>query len=131
MTAKEHGIVHNIEETEKMVPPITSESALGQYVSKLISGAEVFDLNLWIKIDPVNRPIKRNSEGFGYVSHRQTFAFDDHLEDRFVLFRMKGDELRRSYRKSSDASIGTCFTLCLHCNKVFPLRVWCGEECQT
>ena len=70
-----------------MVPLITSEGALGQYVSKLVSGAEVFDLNLWIKIDPVNRPIKRNPVGSGYVSHRQTSAFDDHLVDRFVVFR--------------------------------------------
>ena len=57
------------------------------YVSMLVSGVKVFDLNLWIKIDPVNRPIKRNSVGSGYVSHRHFSAFVDHLVDRFVVFR--------------------------------------------
>ena len=70
-----------------MVPLITSESALGQYVRKLVSGVEVFDLNLWIKIDPVNRPIERNSVRSGYVSHRRTSAFDNHLDDRFIVFK--------------------------------------------
>ena len=82
-------MVQIIEQTDKTVPFITSENALGQYVSKLVSGVEVFDLNLWIKIDPVNRPIERNSVRSGYVSHRRTSAidFDEHIDHRFVVLQ--------------------------------------------
>ena len=70
-----------------MVPFITSESALGQYVSKLVSGVEVFDLNLWNKIDPVKQAIQSNSVRSGYVYHRRTSPFDNHLDDRFIVFK--------------------------------------------
>ena len=70
-----------------MVPFITSESALGQYVSKLVSGVEVFDLNLWNKIDPVKQAIQINSVRSGYVYHRRTSAFDNHLDDLFIVFK--------------------------------------------
>ena len=70
-----------------MVPFITSESTLGQHGSKFVSGVDVFDLDLRVKIDPVKQATKRNSVDSGYVSHRRTPAFDDHLDDRFVVFK--------------------------------------------
>ena len=76
-----------IEQTDKMVPIITSESVLGPYVSKLVSGVEVFDIDLWVKIDPVKQAIQSNSVRSRYVSRRRTSAFDNHLDDRFIVFK--------------------------------------------
>ena len=33
------------------MPFFTSESALGQNVSKLVSGVDIFDLDLWVKVE--------------------------------------------------------------------------------
>ena len=44
MAAKEPGIAHDVERTEKMVPFITSETAFRQNVSELASGIYIFDL---------------------------------------------------------------------------------------
>ena len=77
-----------IEQTEKMVPFITSESTLGQHVSKFVSGVDVFGLDLRVTNDPDKQATKRNSLDSGYVSLRRTSAFDDHLDDRFVVFKI-------------------------------------------
>ena len=129
-----------------MVPLITSESAFGQNVSKLVSGVDVCDLDLRVWIDLVKQPIKRNSAGSGYVSHRWTSAFDDHLDDRFVVFKNAKQRSGERFAfgtsvkpQSSDcvrlllrSSIGTCFTLYLLCNKSpCALGVWFEGECHT
>ena len=112
------------------MPFITSEGALGENVSKLVSGVDVFDLNLWVKIDPVKQPIKRNSVGSGYASRRRTSAFDENLDDRYVVFKNVQQRIAaKTFCVSIDvinfgrtkifrhASIGMCFTLQLLCDK--------------
>ena len=70
-----------------MVPFITSESAFGQNVCELISGVDIIDLDLWVHIDAVEQPIQGHSVGAGYVSHRRTSVFKNHLDDRFAIFK--------------------------------------------
>ena len=79
----------NIERTQKMIPFITCEVSLGQYVRELVFGVNVLDLDLGIQIDSIKQPIKSNSVGLGYVSHCWTSTLDDHLDHCFVLFNVK------------------------------------------
>ena len=46
---------------EKIAPLITCEIALCPYVCEFVFGVDIFDLNLWIQIDSVKQPVKRNS----------------------------------------------------------------------
>ena len=43
----------DVTQMEKIVPLITCESALSQYVCELVFGVTIFDLNLRIQIDSV------------------------------------------------------------------------------
>ena len=65
---------------------IRLESAPDQYVSKLVSGVDVVDLDLCFKISTLSRPIDRNSVRSGYMSDLWTSAFDNHLDDWFIVF---------------------------------------------
>ena len=56
-------------------------------VSDLDPGVNIFHLHLGVNIDPVNQPIKCLSVGAENVTRRRTFASDDHLDDRFVVFK--------------------------------------------
>ena len=58
-----------LKKTQKMIPFITCEISLGQYVCELVFGVNVFDLDLGVQIDSVEQPIKRNSVGPGNMSH--------------------------------------------------------------
>ena len=53
----------DIEQTQKMVPLITCEISLCQYVCELVFGVNVTDLNFWVQIDSVKQPIQSNSVG--------------------------------------------------------------------
>ena len=53
----------NVKQTQKMIPFITCEISLGQYVCELDFGVNVFDLDFGIQIDSIEQPIKRNSVG--------------------------------------------------------------------
>ena len=46
-----------------MIPFITCEIPLCQDVCKLVLGVDVFDLDLWVKINSIEQPIKSNSVG--------------------------------------------------------------------
>ena len=72
---------------EKIVPLITCETALRQYVSELVFGVNIFDLDCGVQVDPVKQPVKRNSVGSRYVSHCWTRALDDHLDHCFIIFK--------------------------------------------
>ena len=52
-------------------------------------GVNVYDLDLWVQVDPIKKPIKRNSVGAGHVSQRWASAFDDHLDHRFIVLKKK------------------------------------------
>ena len=53
----------NVKQTQKMIPFITCEISLGQYVCELVFGVNVFDLDFWVQIDSIEQPIKSNSVG--------------------------------------------------------------------
>ena len=54
---------------QKMIPFITFEIFLGQYVCELFFGVTVLDLDLGLQIDSIKQPIKRNSVSPGNMSH--------------------------------------------------------------
>ena len=58
----------DVEQTQKMIPFITCEISLCQYVCELVFGVDVFDLDLGVQIDSVEQPIKSNSVGSGNMS---------------------------------------------------------------
>ena len=53
---EKHRLSHNIEPLENMVPFVASECAYGQHVCQLVSSVDIFDLDLWIEVDPVKPP---------------------------------------------------------------------------
>ena len=88
MAAREHRKTHDVDQTDKTIPLITSEIAFRQHVCELVFGVRIFDLDFWIQVDSVKQPIKRDdSVGSGHVSHRRTSAFDNHLHYRFSVLR--------------------------------------------
>ena len=54
----------NVKQTQKMIPFITCEISLGQYVCELIFGVNVFDLDLGVQIDSTKQTNKSSSVGF-------------------------------------------------------------------
>ena len=58
-----------VNQTQKMIPFITCEIPLGQYVCELVFGVNVFDLDLGVQIDSIEQPIKSNSVGSGNMFH--------------------------------------------------------------
>ena len=43
----------NVKRTQKMIPLITCEIPFGQYVSELVLGVNVFDLDFGVQIDSI------------------------------------------------------------------------------
>ena len=76
----------DVEHTQKMIPFITGEVSLGQYVCELVLGVNVFDLDLGVQIDSVEQPIRSNSVGPGIMS-RWTSSLDNHLDYCFVVLK--------------------------------------------
>ena len=70
-----------------MVPLITFEIALCEYVCEFVSGINVFEFDFGVQVDSVKKPIKRNFVGCGNMSHCRASAFDDHLDQRFIIFK--------------------------------------------
>ena len=58
---------------KKMIPFITCEISLCQYVCELVLGVNVFDLDLGVQIDSIKQPITSNSVGSGNMSHCWAF----------------------------------------------------------
>ena len=75
-----------VEQTQKMIPCITCEISLGQYVCELVLGVNVFDLDLGVQVDSIEQPIKSNSVGSGNMSLYRTSSLYDHLDHCFVVF---------------------------------------------
>ena len=63
----------DVEQTQKMIPLITCEISMGQYVCELVFGVKVFDLNLGVQFDSIKQSIKSNSVGSGHMSHCRDF----------------------------------------------------------
>ena len=77
----------DVEQTQKMIPFITCEISLCQYVCKLILGVNVFDLDLGVQIHSVTQPIMGNSVGSGNMSQCRASSLYDHLDHCFVVFK--------------------------------------------
>ena len=77
----------DVEQTQKMIPFITCEISLGQYVCELVLGVHVYDLDLGVQIDSVKQPIKSNSVGSGNMSHCRASFLYDHLDHCFIVFK--------------------------------------------
>ena len=77
----------DIEQTQQMIPLVTCEISLGQYVCELVFGVNVFNLDLGVQIDSIEQPIKSNSLGSGNVSHCGASFFNDHIDHCFVVFK--------------------------------------------
>ena len=58
-----------VKQAQQMIPLITREISLGQYVCELVLGVNEFDVDLGVQINPVKQPIKSNSVGSGNMSH--------------------------------------------------------------
>ena len=81
----------DVNQTPKMIPSITCEISLCQYVIELVFGVNVFDLDLGVQIDSIKQPIKSNSVVSENMSHCRASSLCDHLDH--TCFR---EELRRS-----------------------------------
>ena len=77
----------NIEQGQQMIPFITCEIPFCQDVCKLVLGVDVFNLDFWVKINPIEQPIKSNSMGSGNMSHCWTSAFHNHFDHSFIVFK--------------------------------------------
>ena len=77
----------DVEQTRKMIPLITCEISLGQYVCELVFGVDVFDLDFGVQINSIEQPIKSNSVGSGNMSHCRASSFYDHLDHCVVVFK--------------------------------------------
>ena len=77
----------NVKQTQKMIPFVTCEIALGQYVCELVFGVNVFDLDFGVHIDSFEQPIKSNSVGSGNMSHWRASSLHNHLDHCFVVFK--------------------------------------------
>ena len=77
----------DVEQTQKMIPFITCEISLCQYVCELVLGVNVFDLDLGVQIDSIKQPIKSNSVRSGNMSHCGPSSLYDHLDHCFVVFK--------------------------------------------
>ena len=77
----------DVEQTQKMIPFITCELSLCQYVSELVFGVDIFDLDPGVQIDSIKPSIKSNSVGSGNMSHCQASSLYDHLDHCFVVFK--------------------------------------------
>ena len=88
-----------VKQTQKMIPFITCEISLGQYVCELVFGVDVLDLDFGVRVDSIEQPIKRNSVGPGNMSHCGTPSFNDHLDRCFVVLRLQNRRVRAFYSR--------------------------------
>ena len=80
----------NAKQAQQMIPLITREISFGQNVCELVFGVDVFDLDFGVQINSIEQPIKSNSVGSGDVSHCRTSAFNDHLDQSFIVLKHIG-----------------------------------------
>ena len=59
----------DVEQTQEMIPFITCEISLCQYVCELVLGVDALDLDFGFQINSIIQPIKSNSVGSQDVSH--------------------------------------------------------------
>ena len=60
---------------------------VGQDVSDLLEGVDIFDSDSKIQVNPVNQPIQVHTVGSEAMSQGRDRAFHDHLDHRTVVFK--------------------------------------------
>ena len=75
----------DVEQTQKMIPFITCEISLCQYVCELVLRVNIFDLDFRVQSASIEQPIKSNPVGSGNMSHCRASSFYDHLDHCFVV----------------------------------------------
>ena len=56
MAARENRKSHDVEQTKKIAPLITRETAFSQQISEWVFGVNIFDLDSGFQIDSVKQP---------------------------------------------------------------------------
>ena len=77
----------HIEQGQQMIPFITCDIPFCQNVCQLVLGVDVFDLDLRVKINSIEQPIKSNSMSPGNMSHCWTSAFQNHFNHSFFFLK--------------------------------------------
>ena len=77
----------DIKQGQRMIPLIAYEIPFSQDVCELVFGINIFDLDFGVQINSIEQPIKSNSVGSGHMSHRWTWAFDDHFDYSFIVLK--------------------------------------------
>ena len=75
----------DVEHTQKMIPLISRETCFGQNVCELVSGVNMFDLDLGFQVYSVKQPIK-TLWVLGHMSHH-------HFDHGFVVFKDAAETL--------------------------------------
>ena len=94
----------NVQQTQEMIPLVTCEISLGQYVCELVFGVNVFDLDFGVQIDSVKQPIKSNSVGsrvsslYNHLNH--CFVVFKHIQQSFLARRIVERTSRKFVHKS-------------------------------
>ena len=88
MATRGHGKIHDVNQTKKITPVSTRETASSQQVSELVFGVNIFDFGfLGPKLILSHNQSHATPVGSRHLSHRWTLSFDDHLDHSFVVFR--------------------------------------------
>ena len=60
VAARKRRKIHEVKQSEKMIPYITGDIAFRQHVCELVFGVNIFDLDFGVQIDSVKQPIQRD-----------------------------------------------------------------------
>ena len=75
----------NLRQSTKCPPLCFRKTAFGEHVRDLFFGANVLDLNAWVRVDTFEEPVQIHSVSAGNMSHVRATAFDGHLDDGVVV----------------------------------------------
>ena len=75
-----------VEQTPKMIPFVTCEISFG--MSSSWFGVDVLDLNFWVRIDSIEKPIKRNSVGPGNIILITASFVLKHIQQSFLMWNL-------------------------------------------
>ena len=101
-----------------MIPFITCEVSLCQYVCELAFGVNVFDLDFWVQIDSIEQPIKSNSVGSGNMSQGRAASLSSNTYNKaccnivLIINRDTRHELKHGLvecRSSNTRQLGCVF----------------------
>ena len=77
----------NVYQTQKMIPFITCEISLGQYVCELVFGVNVFDLDFGVQTDSINNQSRATLWVLATCLIVGLLPFNDHFDHCFIVFK--------------------------------------------